>query len=169
MSSSQLSTFYYADKIARRLICDWKFSFDTECRDELFRQLKTRLGPVKKIVKSQNIETICCVPLHAIKKRMRGFDQAEQLAQLIAQKTHSMYIPLLIRAKTTTSQADKKTADRRQIIDQNPFVINPAFNVPKRVLLVDDVWTTGSTATAAINVLKSAGVEQVIVYTAARG
>ncbi len=165
----RIASFFYADPIVRRLICDWKYSFDDACREELLRHLKTRLGSVKQLVRNERIEAVCYVPLHAVKKRVRGFDQAEIIGRFVARKTQRTFLPLLIRTKTTTSQADKKEAERRLIVANNPFVINPAFLVPKRVLLVDDVWTTGSTVAAATEVLMRAGVEKVIVYTVAQG
>lgn len=166
---ARVASFFYADPIVRGLICDWKFSYDRACRDQLFRVLKNRLGPVKQLVRGQKIDAVCCVPLHPVKKRLRGFDQAEEIALLVARKTQRVYLPLLMRVKTTTAQAGKSEADRRLIVDNNPFVINPALIVPKRVLLVDDVWTTGSTVAAATAALHAGGVEQVLVYTVAQG
>lgn len=168
-TAERVASFYYADPIVRNLICDWKFSYDRACRDQLFRVLKNRLGSVKQLVRSQKIEAVCCVPLHPVKKRLRGFDQAEEIALLVARKTQRVYLPLLLRHKTTTAQAGKSEVERRLIVEANPFIINPALVVPKRLLLVDDVWTTGSTVAAAAAVLKEAGVEQVLVYTVAQG
>ena len=169
LATDRLASFFYADPIVRSLICDWKFSFDRSSREELFRQLKTRLGPVKQMIRNERIDAVCCVPLHSIKKRVRGFDQAEELGRMVARKTQRTFLPLLLRLKPTTSQADKKKGERGQIVVNNPFVINPAFKIPKRVLMVDDVWTSGSTVKAASEVLLRAGVEKIVVYTVAQG
>lgn len=169
LAQSRFASFFYADPIVRSLICDWKFSFDKSSRDELFRQLKTRLGPIKQMVRNERVDVVCCIPLHAIKRRVRGFDQAEEISRFVAKRTQRSFLPLLLRIRPTTSQADKKKTERDQIVINNPFAINPAFNVPRRVLLVDDVWTSGSTIKAASEVLMRAGVEKIIVYTVAQG
>ncbi|MBI5884982.1 MAG: ComF family protein [Deltaproteobacteria bacterium] len=108
------------------------------------------------------------VPLHVARLRRRGFNQSLLLAQEVA-STLSLPIDytLLSRVRETASQTGLKAADRR-INVKGAFAVARPDNVKgRRVLLVDDVMTTGSTVRECAAVLKSAGAS-VSVLTLAR-
>lgn len=108
------------------------------------------------------------VPLHWTRMWKRRFNQAAELSRVIAQVTGSQFSPgLLVRRKRTRQQVGLPARERKQNVRQ-------AFKVPDRarenilgrgVILVDDVYTTGSTVDASTKALKRAGASSVDVLT----
>lgn len=114
------------------------------------------------------------IPLHPRQICRRGFNQALELAQLLQQQLHlPLYPQLLLRQRDTVHQRALNARARKQNI-QGAFVITPDDNNAatlireNRIILVDDVMTTGSTLNEAARVLKRAGCEQIWVWTMAR-
>jgi ComF family protein len=110
-------------------------------------------------------EAVTWVPLSARRRARRGFDQAELLARSVARLRGMPVGRLLRRARDTRAQARLAGVDRRAAL-RDAFV--SVRSPPARVVLVDDVLTTGSTAAACAGVLKGAGARRVVVLTAAR-
>lgn len=113
------------------------------------------------------------VPLHASKLRQRGFNQSELIARaalklnpggLDAKPTTSA----LVRQRDTISQTGLTPAQRRENMRGAFAVVRPAEIKGRDVLLVDDVMTTGTTASECARVLRRAGAERVFVATVAR-
>lgn len=101
---------------------------------------------------------ICAIPLHPTKQRWRGFNQSEIIARTIAQGLHLQYLPILQRTKNTRTQKDLH-AIARQTNMQNAFACpTPA---PEKIILIDDVSTTGQTFLSASAALKQAGAQTV--------
>lgn len=115
------------------------------------------------------IDIICPIPLHRRKRKFRGFNQAELLAKPIGEAFSIPVIPdLLVKTEETRDQKnlDRKT---RQKNLKKAFKIGPHDVKLKRILLVDDIYTTGSTIDAAASVLKEAGASEVFFLTACIG
>ncbi len=106
--------------------------------------------------------TFVPVPLHWRRRYWRGFNQAEMLACVVAQTLQQPYETKLKRSKYTTQQARLGASERVQNL-QNAFVYQ-GLKVPKTVVLVDDVYTTGNTLNQAAKTLKKAGVKTVIAF-----
>ncbi len=111
------------------------------------------------------------VPLHAVKKREREFNQAELLAGEAGRLSGLPVRDLLRRSRPTLTQThlhrDERVANMR-----GAFCISvggPAQLAGRRVGLIDDVLTTGSTASECARVLRSSGASGVVVITVARG
>lgn len=110
-----------------------------------------------------NPDCIVPVPLHLKKQRQRGFNQAELLAEVLAVQRGITLLPLLIKQKQTADQKSLSAEERKRNLRQ-AFEWNEALSLeglPETVLLVDDVFTTGSTLTACASVLKQHGVQKV--------
>lgn len=109
------------------------------------------------------------VPLHWTRKLWRGFNQAEVLTQALQKIVPSIEINTdLKRQKRTHQQAKLSRIDRFSNI-ADAFVWKGVENPPKKVLLVDDVTTTGATLEAAAKTLKQAGTKEVIAIVFAQG
>lgn len=115
------------------------------------------------------------VPVHSARKRKRGFNQAEVLAERISEEMGKQYgitIPvrtdLLFRTKKTFPQKDLTAAQRLKNLE-DAFDANQVPSHIRRVILVDDIYTTGSTADACAKALKRAGVLRVCVAAACIG
>ncbi|MGZ4108588.1 MAG: double zinc ribbon domain-containing protein [Actinomycetota bacterium] len=105
------------------------------------------------------------IPLSRRRRRHRGFDQAELLARAFAAERGIGAVPLLQRVRDSGPQAKRGGEARRSALRGAFALARPA---PERVLLVDDVLTTGSTAAACANVLLRGGAREVMLLTAAR-
>ena len=107
------------------------------------------------------------VPLHSARLRKRGFDQALELAKMIAKrKSISLRTDLLSRSRNTSAQSYLDANQRRQNL-RNAFVVDKR-SVPRHIALVDDVMTTGATVRECAKVLLKAGVERVDIWVIAR-
>ena len=105
------------------------------------------------------------VPLGRDRRRRRGFDQARMLADAVGRHSGRSVMSLLERTRETLPQARRAGAERRQALaDAFRGVRRP----PSRVVLIDDVLTSGATAAACASALVDAGAEEVGVLTAAR-
>lgn len=114
------------------------------------------------------------VPLHAAKLRQRGFNQSELIARAalkspaLATVCWPLHTAVLERSRPTESQTGLTRHQRRENI-RGAFRVNNAAAVAGRsILLVDDVFTTGTTASECARVLRKAGAAQVWVATVAR-
>jgi predicted amidophosphoribosyltransferase len=114
-------------------------------------------------------DVVTWVPLARARKAERGFDQARALALVVARELDLPARGLLRRVGRTDPQAKRTGAERREAMRGRfapAAVAGPP--VPPRVLLVDDVLTTGATAAACADALTSAGAREVSVLAAAR-
>jgi len=114
------------------------------------------------------LEAIVPVPLHPAKERKRGFNQARLLAKRLSQRTN---VPLvnrrLVKVRPTPAQTSLEARDREINLRGAFRVRKPAGLVGKVVLLVDDVYTTGSTLRECSRALRRAGVKEVRAVTLA--
>ncbi len=113
--------------------------------------------------------TFISVPLHWFRENDRGFNQSGQIAKLMAEKLGLKHIEALRRIRHTKAQAKLKGKQRKQNIS-GAFEISSDYNLKPVpcVLLIDDVWTTGSTIRECCSVLKKAGAKKVWAITLAR-
>jgi ComF family protein len=108
------------------------------------------------------------IPLHERRLRQRGFDQALELCKPLAK---GLNLPLrtniLSRWQHTPAQSTLNRT-RRQKNVRDAFCCDDVRNLPAHVALVDDVMTTGATASAAAQTLLDAGVQRVDIWVVAR-
>lgn len=111
------------------------------------------------------------VPLHRWRLFARRFNQSALIARALARRTGKPWSPsALVRARATPSQASLPAAERRRNV-RGAFAVPAraqALIVGRRVLLIDDVLTTGSTVNACAETLLKAGADAVDVLTLAR-
>jgi ComF family protein len=109
------------------------------------------------------------VPLHRRRLAKRGFNQSLFLAKYAAE---GLSIPLsldgLVRVRDTRPQVDLDPAEREENVKGAFAVERPEEFKDKRVLLLDDVYTTGATVRECAKVIKKAGADAVYVLTVAR-
>jgi len=138
-----------------------------------YRRVRSLEKPLGRMValalpREEQVDLIIPVPMHWWRKWNRGFNQAELLARVVARRTGIPAARVLKRGRRTPAQAGLSLAQRRDNL-------TGAFRVPvrkrvegRRVLLVDDVLTTGATASACAAALKRAGARSVVLLTLAR-
>ncbi len=116
----------------------------------------------------ERFDAVVPVPLHWRKKWHRGFNQAELLARHIARRRGIPLRNALRRRRATATQAGLASAGRRRNVE-GAFAVRRNIRLKgERILLIDDVMTTGATAGACAAALKRAGAQSVSLLTLAR-
>lgn len=108
------------------------------------------------------------MPMHWRRRWSRGFNQADLLARRLSRRLNVPVRRAVRRRKATPPQAGLTAAKRRANMSGAFAVIRPDALRDKRVLVIDDVFTTGATAGACARVLKRAGAAHVTILTVAR-
>jgi ComF family protein len=114
-------------------------------------------------------EALVPVPLHPRRQRQRGFNQSELLAQALGRSAGiDVAADALVRRQDTRSQTGLSAAARRANM-KGAFAVRRRARIADRaVVLVDDVLTTGATASACAQALRASGAREVRLLTAAR-
>jgi ComF family protein len=132
------------------------------------KPLGARLGNLlwSALPVDEAFDSVVPVPLHWRRRWSRGFNQAEVLARCIARRRGIGVLRALTRRRATDSQTGLSNRNRRLNVD-GAFRVQTAV-AGLRILLVDDVMTTGATASACALALKRAGAKHVTLLTLAR-
>ncbi len=152
--------------------------FDSTLREAIhalkFRARRTLAAPLGALMadcaaadaRLQSAQIVVPVPLHRSRLRERGFNQSELLAREVAERMgFPLTADLLIRGQVTQAQSGLSLEDRRRNV-RGAFVASGQIN-GSTVLLVDDVISTGSTASECARALRKVGAAHVVVLTAA--
>jgi competence protein ComFC len=157
---------YRSRGIVRRVIHDFKYNRQIHLRHVVAEWLADALDDVR--LRSRRFDRLVPVPLHPARRRERGFNQADLLAELLSRRTSIPLQPVLQRVRYTKTQTAFDRAERMENL-RNAFRLRKNATVQGyRVLLIDDVLTTGSTLSECARVLKVAGAVSVHAATAAR-
>lgn len=121
-----------------------------------------------EILKKEGIEMIIPIPLHRSRRRVRGYNQAEILAEYLSEYTGiPMRKDILKRVRKTTPQKKLNNKQRKRNIN-NVFEASKVESIQK-VVLLDDIYTTGSTIDEAASVLHKIGIQKVYFLTVSIG
>lgn len=158
---------YRSRGVVRKVMHDFKYGRQMHLRHVLGRWLAETLEDPR--LAGRRFDFVVPIPLHPARKRERGFNQAELLAAALHRRCGLIVRPVLERIRYTTTQTQFDRAERMENL-AGAFRLRPGSNVQDlRVLLIDDVLTTGSTLSECASVLKKAGALSVHAATAARG
>lgn len=135
--------------------------------------MKPLAGALGKLLSSAlprdlQFDAIVPVPMHWRKRFARGFNQADLLGRGIARRCGLPVQQSLVRRKSAKVQAGLSHAQRRLNVASAFAIARKAKVTGLRILLVDDVMTTGATASACAFLLKRAGAKSVTLLTLAR-
>ena len=153
----------------KQLIIDYKYHGAIWLTQDLTHLLE---ASVRHHFDTASFDAICPIPLHPTKLRARGYNQSELLAKELARRCRAECFPNLLRRTRHTETQTFKTATERRANVQGIFEVGRQWAPwvkDRRILLVDDVMTTGATLNEAARALKAAGVSQVLCATVARG
>jgi competence protein ComFC len=156
--------------VLREAIHLFKFQYREDLAEPLAKSMVHYLSKSRDFADLTGYDYLVPVPLHKTKLRDREFNQVELLANYIAQQ---VAIPMvsdnLYRKKYTKPQMTIEATERLRNV-RNAFAVrNPAVFKQKRVLLIDDIMTTGATVTECSRSLMNAGCMMVTVLVLARG
>lgn len=167
-----MSVFDYRNPIMRRALWLLKYGRHRHLSDHfgalLYEYLLDDLA--ERSVMSHFTDPILVpIPITRSRKRTRGFNQAEALAQAIARRDPSLVvIDVLEKIRDTTPQAKLKNRTERLNNLTGCFRVSDPSSVQGRnIILIDDIATTGATISEAKRVLKKAGARKVIGLTVA--
>ena len=166
-----LLTLYYYGPILKKIIKNIKYRLAVQVWQEFYQIIKPevieKLGFYKKLSSDFIIQPI---PLTTNKYNERGFNQAKIISVFFQKFINSPIVDLLARKKETLAQAQLGSLKKRYQNVKGVFqVIDKKYFNNKKVILVDDVVTTGSTVKEAARILKEAGAKKVYVLALAKG
>jgi len=158
---------YRSRGVVRQIIHDFKYGRQVYLRHSITRWLEVAMNDER--ISAERFDVIAPVPLHPARQRERGFNQASLLAELLSKQVSVPWKLLLERHRYTTTQTALDRAERIENL-RNAFRLRKNIDVRRlRILLIDDVLTTGATLSECARVLKNAGATSVYAVTAARG
>ena len=164
-----VSATWYANPSSKALMKLWKYRYVREAEPCISSVIGQWAFESQQIPAGEWI--IVPLPLNPIRARQRGFDQSLFLAQTLSVELGIPMNTNIVHRKKhfNKPQAKLDDQDRRSRSFDGVFAINNKIAIPKQVILVDDVYTTGATMSAVASELKLAGVEVVRGFTFARG
>jgi len=151
----------------RELLLSFKYGGQTFIGEKIAQVMADRLA-----IEQLEIDLIVPVPMHKSKQKKRGYNQAEIIASSLSKKLSLPYSgKLLVRMENTLAMSGLSAFERRVNIENVFSMTNRAAQKidGKRILLVDDIYTTGSTASACSRMLMEKGAREVRVITFAAG
>jgi len=120
---------------------------------------------ITSLIEAPRVDVVTAVPADGERLLRRGYHPAERLARELASRWHLPASDLLVRTQASPRQTGLRLDERRRNV-VGAFAARGA--VPHAVVLVDDVYTTGATVSAAAGALRAAGARTVRVLTFAR-
>ena len=113
-------------------------------------------------------DALAPVPLHAARQRERGYNQSERLAAVVSRAIGCPLEPAAISRRRATAQQAQLDREARKVNVAGAFVARPERVSGRRILIIDDVYTTGATLRACADALYAAGAMDVAALTLAK-
>jgi len=159
----------YVDTSVRALIHGLKFKRFTNTLFDI-KQLIVLFLKDKSSTLSAEYDFITFVPLHLQRERTRGFNQARLIAEILASALQLPAHSVLRRVRNTKEQSSIKSPEERSKNVEHCFVpITSEITIKDmKIILVDDVYTSGSTAREAQRTLESLGARKVTIFVLAK-
>ena len=149
--------FYYEEPVRQGMLA-YKFR-NAPSRGKVFGRM---IGEDLLRRGIDGFDLISWVPLSAKRHRRRGYDQARLLAEAAAEALGTTAVPLLRKARDVSPQSRLRTQEERRANISGCYVVRSADAVRgKRILLIDDIITTGSTLSECARMLLTAGAVSV--------
>lgn len=155
------------DGLIKKRLTDFKF----RDKPSLFRALAyIILKTLEELVDREEIDIVAAVPLSSKRFRQRGYNQAGLLAAYLAKELNVVNASSLIKRTRDTEKQATLDKDKRGLNVFNAFnVIDYKYIENKKVLIVDDIFTTGSTLSECARAFKNAGAAKVYATVVASG
>lgn len=152
--------------VLRDVVSDWKFEGHPEWGPWLGERLA---DAIRNVFNPRQWDFVAPVPMYYRRREERGFNQARQLAKALSKDWEVPFNPALRKHRRTDPQASLGRQDRMRNLTGAFSLHSDSSSVENRsILLVDDIYTTGSTLRTAAGVLLDAGAEDVAGVVLAR-
>ena len=124
-----------------------------------------------EMLRLSDIAAVAAVPMHPGRQHRRGFNHSELIARRAAEILGLPYMEILCRTRNAPQQARLSRSERKRNLDGAFAVRKEYADIVRggRILLIDDVWTTGSTAMNCAKAFRAAGAEKVYFASYAYG
>lgn len=154
------------EDIVREKILQYKF-FENSYLYKTFAKIIIKNKKIYRFLKLYDI--IISVPMYKNKKAVRGYNQSELIAKEIAKQMELTFEKdVLIKQKNTKVQSTLTGKQREENIKNAFAIINSEKIRNKKIILVDDIYTTGSTVNECSKMLKQAGAREICVVAIAK-
>lgn len=164
--SEHLYIFKY-EGIIRQKILEYKFKE----KSYLYRSFSEMILNNKINIKFINkYDVLIPVPIHKDRMKTRGYNQSELIAKNLAYEIKNIKLEskVLIKTKNIVAQSSLNKKQRKNNIENVFIVRNKEEIINKNVLILDDIYTTGSTVNECAKILKEAGCKDIGVITIAK-
>ena len=163
IDSPYINKVYYSllyNRLMREMVKKYKY----EGKNYLYKAFgEIMMGTIKTNGLESHIDIIAYIPAHRRKEALRGYNQAELLASYIAEKLDKPLLKNnLVKLKWTEDQSHSNKAERVVNLKDSFHIKNPDEIRGKKILLVDDIITTGATMEECSRVLINNGAHKVI-------
>ncbi len=151
--------------IVRKYILEYKFG-DKPYISNFFAYELLKSKKVYEILKFCDI--IIPVPLDNKKKKQRGYNQSELITKILSEKSRLNYENILLKVRHTKTQSLLENLERKKNVENAFCIKNPELVKNKKVIIFDDIYTTGATANEISKILKEAGARNVYILVIAK-
>ncbi|MBE5906208.1 MAG: ComF family protein, partial [Lachnospiraceae bacterium] len=159
-------SLYQYNEAASRLMYELKYGHNRDVAEFFGKEMAMQF---RGYIHGLRVDGIVPIPLHKKRKRQRGYNQAELIAKEIGKKCKvPVYPDFLERVRLTRPQKELNDAGRKNNV-KNAFQLGKNELQLNKILLVDDIYTTGATIDAAVRTLFEAGVQEVYGLTVCVG
>lgn len=149
----------------RRAICDYKFNGK---KFNGYSLSEAVLSSIKDVYyKDMGFEIITCVPMSKDRKNERGFNQSEFIAKYVAEQLGKPFENLLCRDSGAAVQHEMTYKERISNNDDSFHIVSSDKVRGKKLLLIDDIMTTGMTLSRCSTILRESGAERVFCASVA--
>lgn len=140
----------YQDELVQKVIGEIKFGFNRDLIKRVLKEMRFEMG--------ENFDLIVPVPLYFYRENWRGFNQAEEMAKVVGKQIKLDVVRALKRTRKTKQQSLILDRKERQKNVEGAFEIAEGVDLKgKKILLVDDVFTSGADMRECTKVIKRAG------------
>lgn len=159
-------------QLARSIVFSLKYGNRPDIAKTIAEVMHDRLDSVRDLA---SYDVITAVPVHGDKLKTRGYNQAGIIAEYLARFEGKPYLDDILIRTSETAAMKGLTPEERRINIHGAFELNPesaGFDVittGAKVLLVDDIYTTGATADEISRILKCGGASEVVLISFAAG
>ncbi len=157
-------TPYHEDLLIGKIVRGFKYDFEEDLSVVIEKLVKEFVE--KHLDYFSNTDCVVFVPLHKKRQAERGFNQSEFIAKAVCQTINKPMLKVLARGRNTKHQARLSREERLVNVKDAFVVLRPLTGT---ILLVDDVYTTGSTMRECTDALLKAGADKVFGFSLARG